>query len=108
MRVHDIVLSGGKNAARTVVEIEDIDMATFTVRRGKNYAATISLGPFERLATNEMIAAKLQSAGFSQIRVWGVGSTRYAEAYWHGADATAELPPQIAHVSEMGAPSKPA
>jgi hypothetical protein len=83
-------------------------MATFTVRQGKSYAATISLSPFESFATNEMIAAKLQNAGFSQIRVWGTGSTRHAEAYWHGADATAELPPQIAHVSEVGAPPKPA
>ena len=83
-------------------------MATFTVRTGKSYAATISLGPLERFATNEMIASKLQSAGFSQIRVWGTGGTRYAEACWSGADATAELPPQISRIAEVGSPSKSA
>jgi hypothetical protein len=103
-----VLVIGSEGWAQPIVAVEDIDMATFTVRQGKSYAATISLGPLERFATNEMIADKLQSAGFSQIRVWGTGSTRHAEACWHGADATADLPRQIVQVAEIGAPSKSA
>ena len=38
-------------------------MATFTVQQGKRYSATISLGIFERFASNDTIAAKLREAG---------------------------------------------
>jgi hypothetical protein len=76
-------------------------MATFTVRQGKRYRATISLGLMERLATNEMIADRLRAAGFSEISVTGSGATRLAEALWPGADVSAELPPQLTEVVEL-------
>ena len=43
-------------------------MATFTLQQGKRYRATISLGFIESLASNEMIAVKLQEAGFADVR----------------------------------------
>ena len=86
----------------------EIQMAAFTVQQGKRYRATISLGLFKRFASNETIAAKLRDAGFSDVQVTGSGGTRHAEAIWPGADATAEMPSQIASVAEVPAASGPA
>ncbi len=86
----------------------ECEMATFTVQQGKRYRATISLGLFERFAGNETIAAKLREAGFSDVQVTGSGGTRHAEALWPGADASAEMPSQVASVAEMPAPAGPA
>jgi hypothetical protein len=82
-------------------------MTTFTVQQGKRYRATITLGFLERFASNETIADKLRAAGFSEVRMSGGGATRYAEALWPNADATAEMPQQIASVSEIPMPSAP-
>jgi hypothetical protein len=78
-------------------------MTTFTVRQGRKYRATISLGLLERFASNDLIAGKLRDVGFSEVRVWGSGSTRYAEALWPRSDATAPLPEQITSVNEIEA-----
>lgn len=75
-------------------------MATFTVRQGKRYRATLSLGWLERWASNETIAGKLRDAGFSEVKVDGSGGTRQAEALWPGPDTTAEMPSQIVEVIE--------
>jgi hypothetical protein len=76
-------------------------VATFTVRQGKRYRAKIQLGWLEALASNELIAAKLRAAGFSEIGVLGSGQTRQAEALWPNADSTGEMPPQIAEIVEV-------
>lgn len=76
-------------------------MAKFTVRQGRCYRATISLGLLERVASNDLIASKLTAAGFSDVRVTGSGATRQAEARWPTADTTADLPAQVASVSEI-------
>jgi hypothetical protein len=76
-------------------------MATFTVRQGKRYRATITLGWLERWAGNEAIAGKLRDAGFAEIKVEGSGGTRQAEARWPGPDTTAEMPSQITEVTEI-------
>ena len=59
-------------------------MATFTVKQGKRYRATITLGWLERWAGNETIAERLRAAGFSEVSVSGSGGTRMAEAVWAG------------------------
>jgi len=76
-------------------------MTTFTVRQGKRYRATISLGMLERLASNHAIAEKLRAAGFSDVTVTGSGAVRMAEALWPNPDATAQMPNQIAAVAEV-------
>jgi hypothetical protein len=76
-------------------------MAAFTVHQGKRYRATISLGMLERFASNDIIAGRLRTAGFTDITITGAGSTRSAEALWPAADATAEMPKQIAEVVEL-------
>jgi len=76
-------------------------MATFTVRQGKRYRATIALAGIERWASNEMIAERLRKAGFTEVTVTGLGSSRTAEGLWPGPDATAELPPQVSEVMEI-------
>jgi hypothetical protein len=78
-------------------------MAVFTVRQGKRYRATISLGWLERWASNDTIAGKLRDAGFTEISVTGSGGTRYAEALWPGPDTTGEMPSQITEVIELTA-----
>jgi len=76
-------------------------MAAFTVRQGKRYRATISLGWLERWAGNDTIAEKLRAAGFSDVTVSGSGGTRVAEALWSGPDATGDMPAQVTEVIEI-------
>jgi hypothetical protein len=76
-------------------------MGIFTVRHGRRYRATISLGLLESLAGNDMIADRLRAAGFEDISVKGSGSTRLAEGRWPKDDATAEMPAQVSAVTEI-------
>ena len=76
-------------------------MPTFTVRRGRRYQATISLGMLESFASNEMIADRLRAAGFSEVDVEGTGASRSAQAVWANDDATAEMPSQVLSVTEI-------
>jgi hypothetical protein len=76
-------------------------MPTFTVKKDKRYRAIIALGLFESFAGNGLIADKLSDAGFADITVTGDGNTRIAEARWSRDDATGNLPPQVADISEI-------
>ncbi len=76
-------------------------MSTFTVKRGRRYQAKISLGLLESLAGNDVIAGRLQTAGFTDVSVKGSGSTRYAEGIWPREDASAEMPAQVSAVTEI-------
>ena len=64
---------------------------------------SIRLGWAEQIASNDMIADRLRQAGFTEVRVTGSGRNRYAEALWPKEDATAEVPPQVVAVEEVGA-----
>jgi len=80
----------------------------FTVRTGRRYKAIISLGFFEQMASNDMIAEKLEEAGFKSVKVTGNGATREAEAVWSGQDTTAEMPPQLVSAVELPDATPPA
>ena len=75
-------------------------MAKYTVRKGKWYVARISLSGFGRFATNRMVAAKLENAGFINVLVNGSGGIRLAIGYWSNEDATAEKPIEIVDIVE--------
>lgn len=79
-------------------------MAKYTVRKGRRYRATIKLTGLKRLASNDTIAGVLRGAGFAQVKVEGSGGTRQAEALWPKEDATADIPPEVVSVEEIGAP----
>lgn len=76
-------------------------MGTFTVNRGKRYRATIKLGLFERLASNETVAGKFREVGFDDVDVTGSGRQRLATGRWPHEDATAEIPPQVWDIKEI-------
>ena len=76
-------------------------MPKFTVRRGRRYQATLSLGLLESFASNDMVADRLRAAGFSEVDVEGTGASRSAQALWANDDATAELPSQVLSVTEI-------
>jgi hypothetical protein len=78
-------------------------MPAYTVRQGRRYRATISLGWLEQVASNETIADKLRDAGFTEVSVTGDGMMRQAEALWPGPDATADVPSQVASIDEIEA-----
>jgi len=73
----------------------------FTLQRGKRYKTTLTLGFVERLATNDTIAEKFRSAGFTDVEVHGEGGTRYAEGIWAKDDLRPTYPPQISEVAEV-------
>lgn len=68
------------------------------LEQGRRYVATISLGFFERIASNDQIAAKLCAAGFSQVSVTGSGATRAASGTWTWATEEVELPSQVSNL----------
>ena len=74
---------------------------TFTVETGKLYRATIRLGLFEQVASNDDVAAKLRDAGFVGVTVTGSGRTRFADGEWGGATTTAELDDHITKVEAL-------
>ena len=45
----------------------DDAVGRYTLRKGKRYRATISLGLFQGVASNEMVADKFREAGFTDV-----------------------------------------
>jgi hypothetical protein len=76
--------------------------ATFTVRHGKRYQATVTLNWFEQqVATNETIAGQLAKLGFSNVTVSGTGATRQVAGTWMGADTTAQIDAHLGNIVEV-------
>jgi len=74
----------------------------FTVRQGKRYRATVNLSWGESLlATNQMIQARLEEAGFAEVRVTGAGRVRAAEALWPGPDSSGAIDARLSDVTEI-------
>jgi hypothetical protein len=73
-----------------------------TVRQGKRYRATVNLSWVESMAaSNEMIAEKLEEAGFTEVKVKGSGAKRIAEALWPGPDRSGEIDPHLSEIKEI-------
>jgi len=73
-------------------------MATYTVRKGKRYKASIRLGLFQSVASNEQVADKFREAGFTEVSVSGSGRERLGTGLWPHPDASAEVPDEITSV----------
>ena len=70
----------------------------FTLTPSARYRAAITLGFFEKFASNDMIAGKLGSAGFTDVLVTGSGSERVATGAWAGPVQAVDLPDQITRI----------
>jgi hypothetical protein len=78
-------------------------MATYTVRKGRRYRASISLGLLQSVASNDMVADRFREAGFAEVEVTGSGRSRLGQALWPHDDASAEIPDEITSVEEIEA-----
>ncbi len=76
-------------------------MPVFIVHQGKRYRATITLGFFQSLASNELVASKFEEVGFTEVEVSGSGRSRSGRGLWPHPDASAEAPPEITSVTEI-------
>ena len=50
-------------------------MAVYTVHRGARYRATIRLGVFQSVASNQQVADRFTVVGFTEVTVTGAGVT---------------------------------
>jgi hypothetical protein len=78
-------------------------MALYTVRKGKHYQATITLGLLQSVASNDMVADRFREAGFTEVEVTGSGRTRIGQGLWPHDDASAEIPNEVISVDEIEA-----
>jgi hypothetical protein len=78
-------------------------MALYTVRKGKRYQATITLGLPQSVASNDMVADRFREAGFTEVAVTGSGRTRIGQGLWPPDDASAEVPNEVISVDEIEA-----
>lgn len=76
-------------------------MAAFRLETNRIYKAEISLGFFEKLASNDTIKDRLTQAGFINVCVTGSGGKRCATGVWTGSSMMCELPSQISNVTIM-------
>ncbi|MGH6736084.1 MAG: hypothetical protein ACRECX_08395 [Methyloceanibacter sp.] len=76
-------------------------MAHFTVHKGKRYRATVRLGLFQSVASNEMVADKFREVGFTDVVVTGTGRTRHTEGTWPHKDASAEIPDEVDDIEQI-------
>ena len=82
-------------------------MAKYTVRKGKRYRATIRLGLFKSVASNEQVADQFREVGFTEVSVSGSGRERRGKGLWPHPDATAEVPDEITSIEMIETLTKP-
>jgi hypothetical protein len=78
-------------------------MAIYTVQQGTRYRATIRLGFFQSVASNQQVADKFTEVGFTEVNVTGNGRNRTGTALWPRPDASAEVPDEITSVEVIEA-----
>lgn len=76
--------------------------ASFTVRTGMRYQATVNLSWIEQqIATNAMIEGQFAQLGFTDVTVTGTGGTRIATGTWNGPNTTVQLDSHLSNVKEL-------
>ncbi len=75
--------------------------SSYTVKKGKRYAARVDLGLVESFVDNEEIVKRLVDAGFVDVKVTGSGSERIAHGTWTKDDATGVIPHQVTEIKEL-------
>jgi hypothetical protein len=73
-------------------------MAIYTVHQGRRYRATIRLGFFQSVASNQQVADKFTEVGFTEVNVKGSGRNRVGTGLWPHPDARAEVPDEITSI----------
>jgi hypothetical protein len=76
-------------------------MTSYTVRKGRRYRATITLGLLQSVASNDMLADIFREAGFAEVEVTGSGRERIGQALWPHDDTSADIPDEITAVEEI-------
>jgi len=56
---------------------------------------------FEQFASNETIEEMLKTAGFTDVRVTGDGTTRVAKGRWMRPDITGPVDPHLSDILEL-------
>jgi hypothetical protein len=79
--------------------------ATFIVRHGRRYHASVLLSGLEQFVGNSLIAGTLTQVGFTDVVVTGSGRMRQAEGTWNSPDTTMQLDPHLSDVVELPAPA---
>jgi hypothetical protein len=71
------------------------------LEQDSSYRADLSLGMFEAVASNDMIADKFRAIGFVDVTVTGSGRKRQVVGTWPLAPRDADLPSQVSSVEEL-------
>lgn len=75
---------------------------TYTVKTNHRYRATVTLGFFESLASNDQVAQAFAGYGFTSVVATGDGTTRTVEGNWLGPDTTAPIDHHITEIVDLG------
>jgi hypothetical protein len=73
----------------------------FQIEKNQNYKAEVELGFVDKFATNEQVAAKFKSVGFTNVVSTGSGKNRTVTGTWSGESKIVELPKQITTVDKV-------
>ena len=62
------------------------------------YKAVITLSGLKIIASNPMVQAELEKAGFDQVKVTGIGKQRTASGRWAKPTQTATIPKEVSNI----------
>lgn len=71
------------------------------LQQNATYQATVTLSGLDLIATNDMIAQKFKSVGFTDVKVEGKGSSRTAAGKWPGKTQEVEIPKQVSKIKKL-------
>lgn len=72
------------------------------LEQNTRYKATVRLSFLESIATNDIIAGKITTAGFTDVVVGGAGSTRTVHGTWPKATQEVKnIPTQLQNIQKL-------